>query len=281
MERQAALYSDHNVNPYATAQMQQIALQRKQQNAGMSDFPGRPDSFVSEKEHTNLPSKAEGKWQRDKNGPRVSNPLSSYLYSEGQGGNAAQSLYGEQMPNPKVELENQTYKESRLQAHEQDMEIGYEDKPSMLTFEGLEQRFLDEIVKLAKEHSDAEDAENARHRERIIEINAQYQERLSALRIQQAKRREEFLFKEAQARLHQYQLAGSNHHPTNAGPVDPRDYGRTAAAAEAQRAYGTGQLDESYRERAPSLGGGRNQGSVTRVPFPEGRVYNNAGSRYY
>lgn len=45
------------------------------------------------------------------------------------------------------------------------MKIGYDDLPSTLTFECLEQKFHDEIMNLAKEHSDAEDAENARHRE--------------------------------------------------------------------------------------------------------------------
>ncbi|GMP22146.1 hypothetical protein CsSME_00000291 [Camellia sinensis var. sinensis] len=269
MERQAP-YADHNVNPYAAAQMQQIALQRMQQNAGMSNFPGRPDSFISEKEHINMLSKE---------GHR--HPMSSHPYSEGQGGNAARSVYEGQMPDPKVDSLKQPNMESGFQAHEQDMEIGYEDKPSTLTFEGLEQRFLDEIMKLAKEQSDAEDAENAKHREKIIQINTQYQEKLLSLRAQQAKRREEFLLKEAQARLHQYQQAGLNHHhPTNAGPIDPRGGYGGAAATEAHRAYATGQ-SESYRDRTPFLGGGRNQGTDARVPIPEGRVYNNTSARNY
>lgn len=45
------------------------------------------------------------------------------------------------------------------------MEIGYEDKPQLLTFEGLERRFQDEIFNLIKEQADAEDAENTRHKE--------------------------------------------------------------------------------------------------------------------
>lgn len=51
------------------------------------------------------------------------------------------------------------------QAHEVDMEIGYEDNPFHLNFEGLEKRFQEEILKLIKEQIDAENAENARHRE--------------------------------------------------------------------------------------------------------------------
>ncbi|GFZ11672.1 hypothetical protein Acr_23g0000570 [Actinidia rufa] len=81
MERQAP-YTDHSVNSYTAAQMQQIALQRMQQNAGMNNFPGRIDSFVAEKELANLPLKAEGQGQWDKNAPRASTPLSSHPYSE-------------------------------------------------------------------------------------------------------------------------------------------------------------------------------------------------------
>lgn len=45
------------------------------------------------------------------------------------------------------------------------MDIGYEDNPISQTFEGLEQKFYDDILKLAKEQNNAEDAENIRHRE--------------------------------------------------------------------------------------------------------------------
>ncbi|CAL5363275.1 unnamed protein product [Camellia sinensis] len=92
---------------------------------------------------------------------------------------------------------------------------------------------------------------------------------------------EEFFLKEAQARLHQYQQAGLNHHhPTNASPIDPcGGYGGTAAT-EAHRAYATGQ-SESYTDRTPFLGGGRNQRTKARVPIPVGCVYNNTSARYY
>lgn len=48
------------------------------------------------------------------------------------------------------------------------MDIGYEDNPISQTFEGLEQKFFDGILKLAKDQSNAEDAENARHREVVF-----------------------------------------------------------------------------------------------------------------
>lgn len=45
------------------------------------------------------------------------------------------------------------------------MEIGYADNTFPMTYEGLDRIFLDDILKLVKEQNDAEDAENARHRE--------------------------------------------------------------------------------------------------------------------
>ena len=69
------------------------------------------------------------------------------------------------MPDQKQGSDNQSKRESRSLRHEQDIKIGYADNPSSLTFEGLEQKFLDEIMNLVKEQSDAEVVENARHRE--------------------------------------------------------------------------------------------------------------------
>ena len=45
------------------------------------------------------------------------------------------------------------------------MEVGYEQNLLSQTLEGLEEKFLDDIMKLAKEQNDAKDAENIRHRE--------------------------------------------------------------------------------------------------------------------
>lgn len=45
------------------------------------------------------------------------------------------------------------------------MDVGYEGNHLSQTFEGLEQNFRDDIIKLTKEQNDAEDAEYARHRE--------------------------------------------------------------------------------------------------------------------
>ncbi|XP_059665857.1 uncharacterized protein LOC132311777 isoform X2 [Cornus florida] len=249
-------------------------------NTGMNDFPGRTDSFSAKQEHPYISSKTEGQWQQDRDAPKGSNPMMSHMYNEGQRGNATRPFHQGQMLDAKVELEIQGNKEPRLQSHEQDMEIGYEDKPLPLTFENLEQKFQGEVMKLMKEQWDAEDAENARHREKIIEINTRYQEKLSSLRAKQANRGEEFLHKELQARRHQYQQAEMDHHLTNTAPRDPYGYGGAAAAeAQAHRAYSADRF-EPYREQTQFLGAGISQGTEGRVPYPHGRVYNNAGARY-
>ncbi|GMY23501.1 hypothetical protein FCV25MIE_18742 [Fagus crenata] len=245
MKRQAS-YADSHVNPYAASQMQHMPAQRMQPNAAMYNFPGRLDSLSTEEEYQYKSSKVEEQWQSDRDAPNVSNQTSSHSFNEGQGDNGTRSYYQGQMPDQKQGSDNQSKRESRSLRHEQDIKIGYEDNPSSLTFEGLEQKFLDEIMNLVKEQSDAEVVENARHRE---------------------------------ARLNQYQQAGVTHHP-NTGIHDAHKT-PVAAVAEAQRDYATSQY-ESYKERQHLLGSvsGRTPGAEARVPYPSGRVYNNAAHHY-
>lgn len=374
--KRRAHYVDDNPNRYATSQMQQMSAHRMQQHTRMNNFPGRPDSLSAEQVQPHTSSRGEDPRQWDTSVPNELNPVSSHLYSQGQGGNVAQSFPdGRVAANQKVDGEKQVHNDPRLQSFEQDMEIGYDDKPSPPSFEGLEQKFQDEILKLVKEQSDAEDVENARHREKLVEINNQYQERLVSLRAQQAKRREELLRKESQERLHQYQQSGTgtypservssdprlyqhagmpnhqieripsdprgnqqagmgNHateripsdprgyqkagmgkHPTERVPSDPRGYHQAGmgnhpteripsdprvyqhagignhpnervptdprsygAAGATHRSYGSGQND-SYREQIEFHGGRRSDRNEVRVPYPQGRVYNNASDR--
>ncbi|XP_061986620.1 uncharacterized protein LOC133705437 [Populus nigra] len=279
-------YGDGNMNPHGGGG------QRMRGNTGaMSNSyggGGRQDGYssVEAEQHPGYrSSKAEGQWQWDRDSQNVHNQLPTHGFSEGQVGSGARSYYHGQPPDPKMGLESQSNKEAGgTQPHDQDMELGFEDKPLPMSFEGLERKFFDEVTKLAKEQGDAEVAENARHREKIIEINTRYQEKLSALRAQQANRREEFLRKESQARLSQYQQASMSHNP-NTGLQDARGYSGAAAtgpisAGETHRAYASSQF-ESYRGRPQYGGGGRAQGNEGRIPYPEGRVYNNAGARHY
>lgn len=83
----------------------------------------------------------------------------------GQDGDITRSYFQGQRTDPKLALEKQSNNDARSQPVNEDMDIGYEDNPISQTFEGLEQKFFDDIMKLAKEQSNAEDAENARHRE--------------------------------------------------------------------------------------------------------------------
>ncbi|XP_073120885.1 uncharacterized protein [Henckelia pumila] len=235
-------YSDAIATPY-TSHMQHIAVHGIQENPAMDVFPGQTN---------NLPA-----------GPAIS----SYILSE------------DDRDVPRILTQNhslsQAYPDARpginsiSRYHRK--EIGYEDKPQLLTFEGLERRFQDEIFNLIKEQADAEDAENTRHKEKLIEINNKYQEKLSSLRAQQASRRKEFLGKELEERLLQYQQAETGNPLITNAPNDPHRYAGTYHSARA------GHLD-SYRERAPFPRW--SQGAEGRVPYPRGRDYEQTGTRY-
>ncbi|XP_077225834.1 ubiquitin carboxyl-terminal hydrolase isoform X2 [Tasmannia lanceolata] len=271
--RRQGQYGDSGVNPLVASQMQQMSAQRVQHNSAMSRFPGLPDTLPIDDEHKYITSKAEGQWQWDRDGPKGSNPLSSHLYKEGQKVDSRSGLE-----------KKQAKEDPRAQSQEQDMEIGYEENPMAQTFEGLEKKFLDEIMKLTKEQQEAEDAEVSRHREKISEINGQYQEKLMSIRARQISQRDEFLRRESQVRQHQYQQAGLSHYQNSTGPSDPHGYGVSAVSSagaleEAHRAYAASQFD-SYRERSQFLARGRNHGLESRGPYPGGRAYE-SGARYY
>lgn len=275
--RRPGHYGDSGGNAYVTAQMQHVSGQRMEQKSG--HYQGRSEPLTSDKEHPYGASKADGQWRWERDGSKVPNSMSPQMFNEGQGGDTSRSYFQGQRQDSKMALERQGNNDPRSQPREEDMDIGYEDNPSSRTFEGLEQRFLDDVMKLSKEQTDAEDAENARHRERINTINAQYQEQLAALRARHSGRRDEFLRRESHARQQQYQQATMDHYPNSGmGPSDPHGYGG-AAGSESHRTYNVDQYD-SYRERARFLGSTRDHGFESRGPYPGGRVYD-TGSRYY
>lgn len=275
--RRPGHYGDSGGNAYVTAQMQHMSGQRMEQKSG--HYQGRSEPLTSDKEHPYGASKADGQWRWERDGSKVPNSMSPQMFNEGQGGDTSRSYFQGQRQDSKMALERQGNNDPRSQPREEDMDIGYEDNPSSRTFEGLEQRFLDDIMKLSKEQTDAEDAENARHSERINTINAQYQEQLAALRARHSGRRDEFLRRESHARQQQYQQATMDHYPNSGmGPSDPHGYGG-AAGSESHRTYNVDQYD-SYRERARFLGSTRDHGFESRGPYPGGRVYD-TGSRYY
>jgi len=86
------------------------------------------------------------------------------FYDAAQGNNGIQRYIPDESIDTKVGQQNQANQETD-EAREEDMEIGYDESPPTPTYEGLEQRFIDEIMKLVKDRSDKEDAEFARHNE--------------------------------------------------------------------------------------------------------------------
>lgn len=266
------------------AQLQHAEAQRVQRNAGIVNYPVRADSLQADEEHQFLSSKGERKWQWDRDGPKGSNVMSPTMYKEGQASDASRSSYQGQGPDLKLGLEAQGSKDTRAQAQQEDMEIGYEDNPLPQTFEALEQKFIQDIMKLTKEQYGAEDTENARHKERLSEINTQYQEKLVAIRARQATHREEFLRKESQSRHQQYQQANINSHQNSSVPSDAHGFGSSAnaytAISDAHRAYAAGSNFESYGDRSGFDEGPRGRGYESLNKYPSGRAYNSSG-RYF
>ncbi|XP_074281509.1 uncharacterized protein LOC141606323 [Silene latifolia] len=285
--KRGSAYVDTNPNPnpkpYGVSERQPISGQGIQQNnygGGAGDASERQRMSEQGMQQNNYGgggdtfAKSDEQWQWD----RDAQQMSPHLYSDGQGGYVNKSFYSDPIPGPNQES-------GRVSSQvEQDMEIGYEENAGVpRTLDDVERRFRDDIIKLTKEQDETEDAEHARHKEKIIEINNQYQEKVAALRTRHATRREELFRKESQARLQQYQLAGVGTPPNNSAPADMsrghRGYGPPGSVpVEPQRQYGSGQYDP-YR-RPESLERGRMQGSDTRVPTPNARSYN-TGSRYY
>ncbi|KAL5580148.1 hypothetical protein UlMin_012590 [Ulmus minor] len=276
--RRQGQHGDSGVNAYAAPTHHTSAMRIDKSG----QFEGRLEAFTPERDDPYVTSKTEGQWRWERDGSKMSNSMNPQMFNEGQGGDAARSYFQGQRPDIKLGLEKQSNNDTRSQPRNE-MDIGFENNPLSQTFQGLEQKFVDDITKLAKEQNDAEDAENARHREKINAINAQYEEQLAALRARHASRRDEFLQRESNARQHQYQQAMVDRYPNSGNrPNDPHSYSGfapSAAVADAQRGYNNVQYD-SYTERARFLGGSRDQRSAPRGPYPGGRVYD-TGSRYY
>lgn len=60
-------------------------------------------------------------------------------------------------------------KDPRAQARQDELEARF-DNNFPQTFEGLEQKFFNDIMSLTKEQQQAEDRENARHREVMLNM---------------------------------------------------------------------------------------------------------------
>ncbi|XP_010541696.1 PREDICTED: uncharacterized protein LOC104815083 [Tarenaya hassleriana] len=266
----------------AGQQIQNQSSQRMDHNTH-SDFQGQLEAFTPEREQPYSDSQADGQWRWEREGPNMSSRLmTSSIYNEAQAVDSSRSYYRNQM-EPKVGMEKQG-SDLRAQSLQEDPNIGY-----VQTFEGLEQKFMDDITRLAKEQIEAEDAEIARHREKINTINARYQEQLDALRARHAAKRDEILRKESQSRQQKYNqqaiavMKEEQYQREPMPPVHPHSYignvqDPVAVVADApSRPYGSDQ----FAERARFQGGTRDRGFNSRGQFPGGGNVYDSGSRFY
>ncbi|KAF3331619.1 hypothetical protein FCM35_KLT03025 [Carex littledalei] len=221
--RRQGQYTDSGVNPM----LQQHHPYPSQQLSGNA-YSTQDPLWPSDARYSGSSWPAEGQWQRDRDSAKdPNNKISSYStgYSEGkcyfllvipidatdllcQGKAGSHSyLYEEQRVDTKHGTEKAGSTDSRAaNPNNCALEGGYKDNASVpQTIDALEQRFLQDLTKLLKEQHDTEDAEFSRHRGRLNEINTQFQEKLVSLRAKQGKIREDFLRKESQSRLQQYQ----------------------------------------------------------------------------
>lgn len=251
-----------------------------QNNSVRNHLVGQPGLFSGANKTLNT----ETHLPRDKYGSYVYG-LPTIAYNEAQGNNGIQRYIPDESIDTKVNWQNQANQEMD-EAREEDMEIGYDESPPTPTYEGLEQRFIDEIMKLVKDRSDKEDAEFARHNERIVEINTDFQEKLSSLRALQETRREEFLRKEAQARLNQDQHGKRNRYPDIKvedanGYLCPSTTFIAREVTSSSRFHGVTEYNKYVGDPKECLtttsnGMQTTQRNEKRVPLPPGRVYKNS-----
>ncbi|KAJ3682724.1 hypothetical protein LUZ60_012951 [Juncus effusus] len=288
MRRQGGQYMDPN-------QMQQ---QQQQQYNNYASYPAPTDPLRPGGDAYNYvaPSRpldaqqqqAQQHWNWDPNNTG---------YTEGQANVASQAaLYDAQrqdsnLGQQKAQTPPTNNANNKLQT------AGYEDINNNInasipqTIDSLEQKFLQDINKLSKEHNEAEDSEISRHRERLNEITAQYHEKLTAIRSQHLKLREEFAKKEAQFRFQQYQQYSPNPAPAPmpSGPhhAYPVPYGAELAQQQRPPAYPVPYGAELAGQQYPP--GGYGGGEVQHRPpypgpagqygyeYPGGRGYNAGG----
>lgn len=244
--------------------------------AGDSSAENAYSQIPHQAQHGRSEEHQQQQWRWERESPTLTtNAMSPNMYPEGKGAEASRSYYQGQ----RAQLENQGGKDHRSQAVEEDMDIGYEDNPRPpSSLEGLEHKFMNDIKKLSKEQYDAEDAENARHRERMNAINAKFEEQIVALRARHASRRDDAFRRESQTRRMQYEQATFDNYPT-----DPHGY---PPSGDPQRPYNNNNANniyDSYRERSRFAGSGRDHGyEPSRAHYPAGgRAYGTGGSRYY
>lgn len=223
------------------------------------------------------------RWERD--GSSIQSPMSPHMFNEGsvtgttgQGSEASRSYHQEHRLDPRITQKEQGSNDA---SRGEIMGFWNERDPTSQTFDGIEKKFLDDIMKLSKEQNDLEDAEIARHRERINAINSNYQEQLVALRARHATHRDELLQSESHSRRQQYQQATADHFRGDKyGRSDPQGYSdMSATPTDPHRSY-PGDDYHAYRDRHRFLGSARNHELESRGQYPGSHMHD-TGARYY
>ncbi|KAL5130563.1 hypothetical protein HKD37_12G033597 [Glycine soja] len=208
--RRQGHYGDPSANTcVGGSQMHHMAGQRGEAKSG--NFEGRLEAFTPQRENPYANSKQEGQgqWRWEIDEAKMSNSMASRMFNEGNmeifvsklevRGAISCSSVGQGVDASKSYFQgpSRNNSDSRSQAHGEDMDVGYEGNHLSQSFEGLEQNFHDDIIKLTKEQNDAEDAEYARHREKGAKrkkcIYAQFCSLVSSVRVKLASLRKNWV----------------------------------------------------------------------------------------
>eukprot|EP00250_Pteridium_aquilinum_P020623 c24889_g2_i2 orf=528-1979(-) len=270
-----------NANTMAASQMQHIAGQQAHHDPSMLPYPGQDVPYYGDGAHGNIGQlEARRQWEAE-------NQNGSFPYGyKGDRGRPLSAKRGDF--GPERELGRGDFGPER--------ELGYDQQSSGQTLEGLEHSFVQETMQLTKELNDAEDKENARHREAMRDIQEQYQQKVVVLRAQQGKRREEFLRQEVQFRQQQYQQyqqhpaqVGAKHYNYDMGGAmsgglnssarEQPGYGNGSADRNDTRGggYGSYRGDEGYHNSSHSY---RNSGYEPGMPHSRNQAYDAGPYRY-
>lgn len=114
--------------------------------------------------------------------------------------------------------------------HKLEMALEYD----VQSLDELERQFLEETIELTKDQNKEEDKENARHRERLRDVQEQFQHKMTKLRAKQAKNREEFLRIDAQLR---YRIPAVS-------TFSPYQYGESGGSLPSASARSTSNYNE-------------------------------------
>ncbi|MCO5572103.1 hypothetical protein L7F22_025854 [Adiantum nelumboides] len=222
------------------AHMQHIASQQTQYDPNMQPYAGQDASYYDEQHNSMDQLGARRQWE-----------------TGSQNGAFSMAPYGLK-GGPQYDERSLSKGVSKEDDHGRDGDASFDQQGMPMTLEALEQKFVQETMQLTKDLNDAEDKENARHRQAIREIQEQYQQKMASLRAAQGKRRDEFLRHDAHFRQHQYQQyqpqGGSKYYNYDlGGPLPsgfsngPREQPGYGGPGSGDRNDGPGDSYGSYR----------------------------------